>query len=173
MNMIVESQFPQWYLTSRESGLPFSQTNTWPLLICPAWKSICLPQLGHVTHVEHMAHVFSVTIKQSFPIVAMLIPSLDDLARQLYITRPALVGTLSCKHIVDLRECAALRATYFGRQGTVQPIIVYLNAQVLGRMAPRTWLHGRHSSSPLSLRIRSRMSPNAHSSLCALQPSSL
>jgi hypothetical protein len=56
------------------SGLPFSQTNTRPLLMCPAWKSICLPQLGHVTHVAHMAHVFSVMIKQSFPIVAMLIP---------------------------------------------------------------------------------------------------
>ena len=95
-----------------------------------------------------MAHVFSVMIKYSFPVVAMLIPSLDDLARQLHVVGSALVGQRAREHIVDLRERVALRTPCFDGPVGSQVIIDYLDVQVLGRMAPRTRLHGRHSSSP-------------------------
>jgi hypothetical protein len=83
-------------------------------------------------------------VEDSLPIVAMLIPSLDDLARQLYITRPAFVGMRSGEYIVYLRECITLHTSGFDGPAGSQVVIVYLNAQVLGRMAFRAWLHGRH-----------------------------
>ena len=61
----------------------------------------------------HVAHVLSLMVKYPFPVVAMLVPSLDALACQLHVVRPALVGKRTCEHIIDLREGVALRTPYF------------------------------------------------------------
>lgn len=53
-------------------------------------------------------------IEDSFPIVAMLIPLLDDLACQLRVAGPALVGMRPGEYIVYLRECITLSTSYFG-----------------------------------------------------------
>ena len=105
----------------------------------------------------HGFGLISLMIEYPFPVVAMLVPSLDTLARQLHVVRPALVGKRTCEYIIDLREGVALRTPYFDGPTGSQVIIDYLDVQVLCRMALRARFHSRHLPSPLSLRMRSRI----------------
>lgn len=116
------------------------------------WKPSTVQTLP--LQLAHVAHVLSLMIEYPFPVVTMLIPSLDDLALQLHVVGPALVGKRIFEHIVDLRERVALRTPGFDGPAGSQVIIDYLDVQVFGRMALRTRFHNRHSPSPLSLWIR-------------------